>query len=274
MTLLAMLFRRQEQDTAEALRRSESELRLLTAQLLAAQDLERQRIARELHDGIGQALGGIKFCLENCAGLLSSGGVDAAAARIGELTGKIQLVVDEVRRIAVNLRPASLDDLGLLATLSWFFREFRAVHTSLHLESNVEVSEDEIPQAAKTTIYRIVQEAFNNAVSHAEARNLWLTMHREDNYLELRVRDDGVGFDARRFAAVQPDGRGLGLASMRERAEACGGRLIVKSQPGAGTTVLVRWPLAEAERRACRRRAAPSAIAAMAQPEFDIAGKA
>jgi len=266
MDFITTIFRRTERDTAEALRRSESELRLLTAQLLAAQDLERQRIARELHDGIGQALGGIKFCLENCNLLLQSGGVDAAAANIGKLIRKMQLVVDEVRRIAVDLRPASLDDLGVLATLSWFCGEFRTMHPSLRLESNVEVSEDEIPHAAKTAIYRIVQEAFNNALSHASACNLWLTLHAEDGYLELRVRDDGTGFDPARFGSVQRDGRGLGLASMRERAEGCGGRFILNSQPGAGTTVLVRWSLAPAERRSARAGGASRQYEVRAEP--------
>jgi signal transduction histidine kinase len=254
--IIPAIFRSSERDTAEALRRSESELRLLTAQLLSAQDLERQRIARELHDGIGQALGGIKFGLENCAVLLQAGSSYAAATNIRELTKKIQSVVEEVRRIAVDLRPASLDDLGVLATLSWFCREFRSMHGALQLESNVEVSEEEIPQAAKTAIYRIVQEAFNNAVSHGEARNVWLTLHAEDGYLELRVRDDGAGFEVGRFATVHPDGRGLGLASMRERAEAGGARFVLESKPGQGTTVLVRWPLNGAQRRTSARRCA------------------
>jgi signal transduction histidine kinase len=231
-------------DAEAMLRRSESELRLVTAQLLAAQDLERQRIARELHDGIGQALGGIKFCLENCSALLAAGnGTEVAAAQLHELTGKIQAVVEEVRRIAVDLRPSSLDDLGVLATLSWFCNEFRSVHRAIELESHVEVSEDEIPAGAKTAIYRIVQEAMNNVASHAGAKRVWLTLHAEDGYLELRVRDDGVGFDVASFSSVLDDGRGLGLAGMRERAEAGGARFVLESRRGRGTTVLVRWPL-------------------------------
>jgi signal transduction histidine kinase len=230
-------------DAEARLRRSESDLRLLSAQLIAAQDMERSRIARELHDSIGQALGGIKYGLENCQALLAADLRDAAAANITTLTRKIQSVVEEVRRISVNLRPAALDELGVLPAINGLCREFGGLHPKIKFECVIELTEDQIPAAAKTGIYRIVQEAFSNAVSHGSARHICLTMHIEDDYLELRIRDDGVGFNIEHFTIVEADGRGLGLATMRERAEAAGAHLVLQSTRGEGTTVLVRWPV-------------------------------
>jgi signal transduction histidine kinase len=225
-----------------ALRRSESDLRLLSAQLLSAQELERQRIARELHDGIGQAMGGIKFSLESCAQSMAAGASPAHAERLRELAAKMQGVVEEVRRISMNLRPSTLDDLGILPTLGWFCREFQAVYGQFHVETMVDVLEDAIAPQVKTAIYRIVQEAFNNVVVHSRARNISLDLTIEDGLIELRIQDDGSGFEPKRFASTDDKARGLGLASMRERAEATGGRFRLVSERGRGTRIHARWP--------------------------------
>lgn len=227
---------------ANALRQWESEARLLSAQFMAAQELERQRIARELHDSIGQALGGLKFGLESCESLIAAGSCDAAARTMRQLAGRIQCVVDEVRRISMNLRPSTLDDLGILPTLGWFTREFRAIYDQLELEILVDICEEEIAVPVKTAIYRIVQEAFNNVVTHSAARKVSLVLRRRGSHIELQVRDDGAGFDPARFSVADESGRGLGLATMRERAEVTGGRFSLQSESGRGTTVGVMWP--------------------------------
>jgi PAS domain S-box-containing protein len=228
-----------------ALRRSENDLRLLSAQLWAAQELERKRIARELHDGIGQALGGIKFSMENCAALLRAGSGKAALDNIHQLARKIKDVLEELRRISMNLRPSTLDDLGILATIGWFSREFRGIYRQVRLETVVEVEEDEISPEVKTAIYRIIQEAVHNVVEHSGASAIWLTMSKAGDRVELRVRDDGVGFDLQQIP--RGGSRGLGLTSMRERAESTGGRFRMESQPGAGTTILITWPIQQAK---------------------------
>lgn len=221
---------------ANALRQSESEMRVLSAQLVAAQELERQRIARELHDSIGQALGGLKFELES-------------GAALPQLASRLQGVIDEVRRISMDLRPSTLDDLGILPTLGWFMREFGAIYGHIELTRLVDVDEDEIAAPLKTAIYRIVQEAFHNVVTHSGARRVSLVLRRRQRQLELQVQDDGRGCDLR--------GRergGLGLATMRERAEVTGGRFSLRSAPGEGTTVAVSWPIYRARRTAGRKR--------------------
>jgi len=224
-----------------ALRQSESEVRLLSAQFMAAQELERQRIARELHDGIGQALGGIKFGLEACDGMVTSGSSQAAVAAIRQMATKIQSVMEEVRRISMNLRPSTLDDLGILPTLGWFTREFRSIYDQLDLKTDVDVCEGEIAAPVKTAIYRIVQEAFNNVVTHSRARKVSLVLKREGSHIRLQIDDDGQGFDPAGFTVTDDSGRGLGLASMRERAEVTGGRFRLESIIGHGTTVAVTW---------------------------------
>jgi len=228
---------------AQALQRSQSEVRLLSAQFLAAQELERQRIARELHDGIGQALGGIKFGIESAEALVSAGAApQTTASAMQELALRVRCVLEEVRCIAMNLRPSTLDDLGVLPTIGWFAREFKAIYNQLELETLVEVSEEDIAPHAKTAVYRIVQEALNNVAAHAKARKVSLRLRRLRGHVELEIRDDGAGFDPGLFSIPDESGRGLGLASMRERAEATGGCYRLETRAGAGTTLRVSWP--------------------------------
>jgi two-component system, NarL family, sensor kinase len=228
--------------SAHALQRSESELRLLSAQFLTAQEIERQRIARELHDGIGQVLGGIKFGLETCAALAQNRSPQATAENIRQLADKMRSVLDEVRRISMDLRPSTLDDLGVVPTIGWFTREFKGIYKELDVETIVDVCEEQIATPVKTAIYRIVQETFNNVATHSMAHKLCLSLKWRNGHIELMVRDDGIGFDPRQYAMPDEAARGLGLASMRERAEMTGGRYQLQSRIGEGTTVKVTWP--------------------------------
>lgn len=224
-----------------ALRRSESEARLLSAQLLAAQETERRRIARGLHDGISQALGGIKFGLESCVATVNTS-TQASTQNLRELIGKVQGVIEDVGRIAMDLHPSVLDHLGIGPTIDWFCRESSANYAQVRLEHGVDVCEEEIAAPVKTAIYRIIQESFNNAVTHAQASSVTLHLIDSRGHLELSVSDDGIGFDPAQFKSVDKAGRGFGLASMRERAEATAGRFRVESRSGQGTTVRVTWP--------------------------------
>ena len=234
----------------EALARSESDLRLLSAQLLSAQELERQRIARELHDGICQSMSGIKHKLEHCAELVAEGKCDPVCT-LKDAATNAHALIEEVRRIAMNLRPSTLDDLGILPTLGWFCREFRGQHPKIDVAVIVELQEDEIAEAAKTAIYRLVQEGFNNIVRHARARKISLVLVSADDHVHLRMSDDGMGFDPKALAKTSADAKGLGLASMRQRVQSSGGRFRVESIPGSGTTITAVWPcVSNAERYA------------------------
>jgi PAS domain S-box-containing protein len=226
----------------EALRRSEAELRLLSAQLLTAQEVERKRIASELHDSIGQTLSALKFQLESAATQALGNNGQAIPELIGRLVPRIQSAVDEVRRISMDLRPSMLDDLGILPTIAWFCREFQGVYGHLKLETALSAREDEVPAPLKTVIYRIVQEAFNNIVRHARASGVQLSLERRGATLQLAVRDDGAGFTHTGAAGRDGASLGLGLSTMRERAETSGGRFRLVTAEGRGTLVHVTWP--------------------------------
>ncbi|MBI4292010.1 MAG: ATP-binding protein [Betaproteobacteria bacterium] len=140
----------------------------------------------------------------------------------------------------MNLRPSTLDDLGILATLSWYFREFEAACPSVKLERDIGVAEADVPQLLKISIFRIVQEATNNALKHARAKSIRVCLHSAGGALELTIEDNGQGFDPE--AATTDFNHGLGLQSMRERAELSGGSYEMVSAPGRGTRIQVGWP--------------------------------
>jgi PAS domain S-box-containing protein len=237
---IAMGIRRHRVEQAQ--RRSEERLRFLSSELLSAQETERGRIARELHDGVGQSLGSLKVRVE---AILKQASRDEGRVNLHLMENLIPVVrgaMEEVRNISMGLRPSIIDSLGLVATVSWFCREFEASHPGIGIEQEIEVTEEEIPERLKIVIYRILQEAFNNSARHSKADRLRVSLRREDGRLSLLVRDNGRGFETAILSPPQPGGGGFGLVSMRERAELSGGSFSVESRPDTGTTVQASWP--------------------------------
>jgi signal transduction histidine kinase len=162
------------------------------------------------------------------------------------------------------LRPATLDDLGILATLAWYFREFEATCPNITLERDISVKESDVADLQKIAIFRIVQEATSNALKHAAAERIKVSLSNERDTLELLIEDTGRGFDTAAAVNHADFDRGLGLQSMKERAELSGASYEILSAPGKGTSVCVRWPsLAAFERN----------LAAMPQHVIDSVGK-
>ncbi|CAB1085561.1 Two-component system sensor histidine kinase [Olavius algarvensis Delta 1 endosymbiont] len=225
----------------QALRESDKELRILSNQLLSTEEKERKRIARELHDGIGQALSAIKFSVENSLRELRRSPDHAEFKSLETVIPLTQKTIEEVRRIVKDLRPSILDDLGILATITWFCREFRKVYASIRIIIEIEIQESDIHSPLKTVIYRILQEALNNVAKHSRADRVHLSLHKKDNGVELTVHDNGAGFDLSEALSLQPSRRGFGLTSMRERAELSGGKFGIESVIGKGTTIWVKW---------------------------------
>jgi signal transduction histidine kinase len=143
----------------------------------------------------------------------------------------------------MDLRPSILDDLGILATISWFCREFQTTFPSISIETQINIQEDEVPDSLKTVIFRIMQEALNNVAKHGKADLIRLTLWKNDDKIELVIQDNGQGFNLPEVLAMDSSRRGLGLASMRERSELSGGSLAIESTPGKGTTVKAEWPI-------------------------------
>ncbi len=229
----------------QALRDSREALHRLSARLMSAQESERQRVARELHDSIGQSLSAVKFMVERALD-------EQHESDPGQQHGKtlqtvvpvIQAAVEEVRRISMALRPTTLDDLGLLATIAWFTREFQATYPHMEVERLIEVEEFEVPETLRTNIFRILQEAMNNAAKYSQASKITVALRQVLGDLQLLVGDNGVGFNPNEARRNTTAG-GFGLASMRERAELFGGSLILTSSPGEGTMIIARWALPE-----------------------------
>ena len=227
---------------------SQSELQLVSARLLEIQESERRRIATDLHDVLGQSLTMIKISLDESLLLLAGNEPDVAAESLRRLIPKVREALGEVRRVAMDLRPSILDDLGILATLSWFFREFGTVCQDMEVEKDFGIEEENVPVPLKITIFRIIQEATSNIVKHAHASRIRVSLKKAGDALHLSIEDDGVGFDAAETANYCPLDKGLGLLSMKERAKLSGGRYELVSALGQGTRISVSWPLVMASR--------------------------
>jgi signal transduction histidine kinase len=224
----------------ENLRESEGQCRLLSSQLLAAQETERRNIAREIHDSIGQTLAAINFGADSVLTELRRGNSGEAVTRLESLVSLIRNASDEVRRIQMDLRPSMLDDLGIEVTLNWFCREFQKVYSGIQIEKRIGIDEKDISNPLKITIYRIIQEAFNNVAKHSKAECVLLSLESNLNGIALTLQDNGQGFDPEEVRTRYR--KGMGLSSMKERAELSGGTFSVQSAQGKGTTFSFRWP--------------------------------
>jgi signal transduction histidine kinase len=228
----------------ENARLHQERLAIMRQQLIrvtAAQEEERQRIARELHDGVGPALASMSHRLRAVRELLDDQQPlpAAAAAEIEELAGLAADYVRDIRRLIYDLRPAALDELGLVPALrDYLLRRQREQALDIGLRA---AEGERLPAPVEIALFRIVQEAVNNAVKHAQAGTVQVSLARETAGVRLRIADDGLGFDPQ---APRPS-KHVGLWSMRERVEQLGGDFEVTSAPGQGTTLTAWVPLGE-----------------------------
>jgi signal transduction histidine kinase len=202
--------------------------------LVEGQELERRRLARELHDETGQALTSILLGLR---AVEDASAPDEASRALADLRDLVVATLQEVRRLAVQLRPAALDDFGLVAALERLVQTF-AEASGVRVELEAQIGETRLPAEVETTLYRIVQEALTNVVKHAGAANVSILLVRREGGVTLVIEDDGRG-----FAVGETRADGLGLAGMRERVALHDGRLTIESAAGAGTTLAVEVPL-------------------------------
>ncbi len=233
-------------DAAHAMgRQTEMKLRRATEALMNSQELERKRIASDLHDSIGQALNALSFGVGSVVELNSRGDVAGATGLLHKLQVQVKETLEEVRRIGRDLRPAILDDLGIVGTLSWFCREFAQRHPNIHIVAKVDVEESDVAVPLRTPLYRVVQEATNNVIKYAKATEVRIVLVRGHDDIVLEIRDNGIGFSngdlAHSYGATPR--LGMGLSGMRDRVEFSGGQYQLRSAPGRGTLVRARWPL-------------------------------
>jgi signal transduction histidine kinase len=225
----------------QALQKSEEQLRSLSGQLLEVQEIERKRISRELHDSIGQSLAALKFGVEGALEKVRHGTIEESVESLEALIPVVQLASEDVRRIHTDLRPSLLDDLGIIATISWFCREFERLYLGIRIEKQVNIGEEEVPEALKIVIFRILQEAMNNVGKHSKANLVRVALRRTDGQIDMVVEDNGQGFDVEKAKSTKDGLSGLGLTSMKERAELSGGGFSIESNKGEGTTMRATW---------------------------------
>jgi signal transduction histidine kinase len=200
--------------------------------VVEAQELERQRLARELHDETGQALTSILLGLK---GLEEANTEEQRESAAGDLRELVVSTLQDVRRLAVELRPKALDDFGLVPALERLAQTFTE---QVGIETDLEASlgETRLPREVETALYRLVQEALTNVVKHSRARHVSISLVRRPSSVSAVIEDDGIGFD-------EPAGDGLGLVGMRERVGLLDGRLEVESRSDHGTTIVAEVPL-------------------------------
>ncbi len=234
-----------EQATLYAeLRRSRERYRQLARFALMAQEEERRRISRELHDETSQALSGLVLNLQAVIEMVEMAGIQDSRIRetLKKAHGLAVEVGNEVHRLIVNLRPTLLDSLGLVPALR---QHAESVLTPLGISVSFQFDElgRTLPKDVETNLFRVAQGAIGNIQQHSKATSASISLKIIGNDLEMTISDNGVGFNVSQIRTVEPSGRGAGLFSMKERVQLMGGNCNVKSQPGRGTTVTVRVPM-------------------------------
>ena len=231
----------------EQSRHMQEQLRLLSRQLLSAQEEERKMISRELHDQIAQTLTGINIRLASLKteSTLNTKGLQK---KISSTQRLVEKSVDIVHRFARELRPTVLDDLGLIPALHSFMKGFtRRTGIHVHFTTFTSGMIEQLNNASRTVFYRVAQEALTNVARHAQASRVEVNFEKLPNAICLKIKDNGKSFQAQRVLHSKRNTR-LGLIGMRERLEMVGGSFSVESAPGKGTTVRAQIPLAN-----CRR---------------------
>ncbi len=225
----------------EALRESEGQLRHLSRQLLTAQETERKRISRELHDELGQALTVMKLHINFIEKNLAESQADLKQ-ECGKAVEYIDQVIENVRRLSRDLSPIILEDFGLSAAIRWLASNF-AKRYNIKVALDIIDVDALIPRDSHATVYRIVQEALTNIGKHSQAANVSLAISEDSDLIWFSIEDDGKGFDAIRALASDPEEKGLGLATMKGRARMLGGTLLIRAKEGKGTRIALSIPI-------------------------------
>jgi len=208
-------------------------------QILHAQEQERKRIARELHDETSQLLTSLLIGLK----MLEEATPDeTVSSRVGDIRALAHQTLRAVRNLSIDLRPSALDDLGLLPALRWYIKEYQQ-KCGIEVDFGASGMKERLPAEMETALYRIIQESLTNTAKHARATQVIITLAEEDGAIHARICDNGRGFDAQAVLRTPWQDRGLGLAGMTERASLLNGTVEVHSTPSSGTRIDVTIPV-------------------------------
>jgi len=220
------------------LRDSQRRLKEFSRKSIEALEADRRTVSRELHDSIGGNLAAIKVALESIAKKIFER-PDEAAISLERTILHLAETIKECKQISANLRPEIIDDRGLLPTIDWHIRQFKQYYSHIQIVQQIDAEEKDVPELLKIVIYRVIQEALNNAALHSKGDAIYIRLKKTGNYLEAEVEDNGCGFDFNEVSNRGDNMIGYGLKSMRERVEIIGGSFSLYSLPGTGTCIRI-----------------------------------
>lgn len=232
----------ERKQASKTIQEARKQIRVLTSRLLEAEETERKLIAQDLHDILGSNLTAIKYSLEKHIDGLSKSSDGEPTTSLHQIISMVRNTMKETKRICRSLRPPILDDLGILATITWLCREFQEVYSDIRIMKSLEIREDAVPDSLKIVIYKLLTEILNNIAKHSQASLVQLSLKKIEGNVELCVKDNGRGFDSQEISYEKIDAKGFGLASMKERAEIFGGSFIISTGKGKGTEIRVSLP--------------------------------
>ncbi|MFZ2632472.1 MAG: response regulator [Desulfosalsimonadaceae bacterium] len=231
-----------QSEILESLKESEEQLRVLSARLIDAQESEKKRIAKDLHDSIGSNLAAIKFEIQKQQMSFSPDATPPSPPCFTNLNDLLNETIEETRRICMSLRPSVLDDLGIIIAIQWFCRKFGQIYSTIRIQNDLKADEKEIPEPIKIVVYRVIQEALNNAAKHSNATVVHILFEKRRDNIFLTITDNGCGFDVKAKRTHRNDAGGIGLLSMVERVSGSGGSLRISSDGNSGTEIRAVWP--------------------------------
>jgi len=226
-------------EAEESLRSAHTQLQTLSRQLMQVQERERRQLAHDLHDEIGQAVTAIKMNLQTMQRVADTSMVQDT---LNDSMGILDKILQRVRDLSLDLRPAILDDLGLVPAVRWYV-ERQAQRAGLVAEVEADGVSQGLEPDLSVACFRIIQESITNILRHAKAAKIHVVLRQSDQHLDLSIKDDGIGFPVREPSDMAAGRSTLGLLGMQERAQALGGHVTIQSLPDQGTEVRVRMPL-------------------------------
>jgi two-component system sensor histidine kinase DegS len=229
-------------DQVTRLLESAKNRQLIGLKIILAQEEERKRIAREIHDGLAQTLANVVLRTEIAERMLNKDAIGSAKEELSDLKVQVRSGIEEVRKIIFNLRPMALDDLGLIPTLRKFTQDYED-KTKIRTKIDLVGKETRLPSGMEVAIFRVVQEAFSNVLKHSQASHVALEVTYQQQMVKIMVKDNGIGFIVEQIDRKIDKGSHYGLMGMRERVELLEGRMEVESDKGTGTKVSMTIPI-------------------------------
>jgi len=223
----------------QALREAHERLRALSQQLMEVQEIERRRLAHDLHDEIGQALTVVKMNLQTMQRLSDT---SAITTPLNDSKQVIDQILQHIRNLSLDLRPILLDDLGLVPAVRWYLSR-QAERTGWNIDVDADESMPPLPQSVATACFRIIQEAITNIIRHSQATRISVSLRHEVGNLRLSIRDNGKGFDVAQALNHTAGGKTMGLLGMHERVRFLNGTIMIDSAPGQGAEIRIQIPL-------------------------------